>query len=60
MHMSMHNWMRSEPLEVLLEQLVLCVRVRPVHVATGRALLVGAKDEAAILLPQVPGRIGFA
>ena len=52
--------MRLEALQVLLEELVFRLGVRPVHVAAGRAVLVGTEDEAAILLAHVPGGIGFA
>ena len=51
---------RGEPVEVFLEELVFALLVGAVDVAAGRALLVGAEDETAILFAHVPGRVGFA
>jgi hypothetical protein len=52
--------MGPQPLQVLLEQLVLGPVRGPVEVAAGRAGFVGAEEEAAVLLPHVPGGIGLA
>ena len=52
--------MRRETVEILLEQLVLAVLGRPVEIAGGRALLVGAEEQAAVLLAHVPGRVELA
>ncbi len=51
---------RLEALEVVREQLVLGVGARAVEVAAGRALLVGAEQQAARLLAHVPGAVRFA
>ena len=51
---------RHEAVDVFLEQFVLGLGVRAIHVAAGRVLLVGPQDEAAVFLAQVPGTVRFA
>ena len=52
--------MRHEPLQVGIEELVFGARVRAIHIAAGGAGFVGAQNQAAVLLPHIPGGIGFA
>ena len=51
--------MRHQPVEILLEELVFAVGVRPVEIAAGRADLVGTEQQAAILLAHVPGGVAL-
>ncbi len=48
---------RHQPVDILLEQLVLGARVGAVHVAAGRTFFVRAEYESAILFAQVPGAV---
>jgi hypothetical protein len=50
----------AKPVEVFLEKLVLALVRWSVHVAAGRALLVGSEQQAAVFLAHVPGRVCFA
>ncbi len=52
--------MGFQPLQILLEQFELGIRLRAVDVAGGRALLVGAEQQATAFLAHVPGCIGIA
>ena len=51
--------MRLQPFDVFLEEFVFRVRVRAVDITGRSALFIGAKDEAAVFLTQVPRTIGL-
>ena len=51
---------RLQALQILLEQLVLAVLGRAVDVARGSTDLVGAEDQPAPLLAQIPRAVGLA
>ena len=44
-----------QAIKLALEQFILALRGRPVHIAAGRTLLINAENKAAILFAQIPG-----